>query len=202
MKKLFTLLLLVTATLAVYAQKEVSGVVEDEQGQPVILGITSRTNPSQLFEAQLGKVARKTGKPETMPPFMDQDVGEYVLNRLKQAHLTPDEDLTDPETGRIIPDVFTGVSYIHKLKHLAESKMSARGTDEYTAEGLPGGKGMTGSKRFGTLEQGAMVGHGAFDIIKDSKVIRGQSNSDYWRSIRTGGIPTMPGEPGTDFFIS
>ena len=36
MKKLFTLLLLVTATLAVYAQKEVSGVVEDEQGQPVI----------------------------------------------------------------------------------------------------------------------------------------------------------------------
>lgn len=36
MKKLFTLLLLVTATLAVYAQKEVSGVVEDEQGQPII----------------------------------------------------------------------------------------------------------------------------------------------------------------------
>ena len=36
MKKLFTLLLLATATLAVFAQKEVSGVVEDEQGEPVI----------------------------------------------------------------------------------------------------------------------------------------------------------------------
>lgn len=184
----------------------IAQIVPDDQmphnakGEPLELimsplGITSRTNPSQLFEAQLGKIARKTGKPETMPAFFDQDVGEYVLNRLKQNHMTPDEDLTDPETGRTIPDVLTGVSYIHKLKHLAESKMSARGTDEYTAEGLPGGKGMTGSKRFGTLEQGAMVGHGAFDIIKDSKVIRGQSNSDFWRSIRTGGIPTMPGEP-------
>lgn len=35
MKKLFTLLLLATATLAVFAQKEVSGIVEDEQGQPI-----------------------------------------------------------------------------------------------------------------------------------------------------------------------
>ena len=40
-----------------------------------------------------------------------------------------------------------------------------------------------------------MAGHGAFDIIKDSKYIRGQSNSDFWRSLRTGDIPTMPGEP-------
>ena len=36
MKKIFTLLLLATATLAMYAQKEVSGVVVDANGEPII----------------------------------------------------------------------------------------------------------------------------------------------------------------------
>lgn len=40
-----------------------------------------------------------------------------------------------------------------------------------------------------------MVGHGAFDNLLDAKLLRGQSNSDFWRSIRTGEIPTIPGEP-------
>lgn len=63
------------------------------------------------------------------------------------------------------------------------------------SEGIPGSGGYTGSKRFGSLEQGAMVGHDAFDNILDAKLIRGQNNADFWRAIRTGNVPTIPGEP-------
>ena len=159
------------------------------------LGITSRNNTAQLYEALLAKVARKTGKIQTMPAFFEGDLHEYVAQKLKENRVHADEDLMDPETGRTIPGVLTGYLYVHKLKHLAESKMSARGTGEYAADETPSGKGMTGSKRFGSLEIGAMIGHQAFENLKDAKVLRGQSNADFWRSIRTGSIPTMPGEP-------
>lgn len=159
------------------------------------LGITSRNNTSQLYEALLAKVAKKTGKIQTMPAFFEGDLHDYVEGKLKEAHVHADDTLVDPETGREIPNILTGFSYVHKLKHLAESKLSARGTGEYSADETPSGKGMTGSKRFGMLETSALVGHGAFDTLKDAKILRGQSNADFWRSIRTGSIPTMPGEP-------
>lgn len=167
-------------------------ILTRRNGKIICLG---NTNPSQLYETLLGKVAHKTGKPIVVTQFMDEPIPNYVDRLLKQYHVNPEDDVIDPDTGRVIKGVTNGYSYIYKLKHLAESKMSARGTSTYDAEGVPGGKGMDGSKRFGMLESSAMAGHGAFDIIKDSKYIRGQSNSDFWRSVRTGDIPTMPGEP-------
>lgn len=171
-----------------------------EDGKPLDilispLSLISRTNPSMIHEALLGKIARKTGKPYVMPAFYNGDLYEFVSDQLKQHKLSDTEDLTDPNTGKKIPKVLTGVSYIYKLKHQAESKLSARGTDSYTAEGQPGGGGFTGSKRYGTLESSALVGHNAFANLLDAKLLRGQSNSDFWRSIRTGEIPTIPGEP-------
>ena len=192
--------------VAVCGNCEVAQIIPDDQmpcdknGNPLEvlwspLGLISRTNQSQVYEALLGKVAKKTGKPEVIPAFFKGDLYEYVANKLKENHISADEDLIDPETGRVIPKVMTGYTYTHKLKHLAESKMSARGTSEYTSEGLPGGSGFDGSKRFGGLEQTAMVGHDAFNVILDAKLLRGQNNADFWRSIRTGEIPTIPGEP-------
>ena len=108
------------------------------------LGIISRCNPAQLFEAQLGKIAAKTGKPAVIPHFMDESISEYVDKQLKQNGLKATDDLTDPTTGREMKGVATGVSYIYKLKHLADSKLSARGTGTYDSELQPGGKGMDG----------------------------------------------------------
>ena len=171
-----------------------------EDGKPLDLlfsplGLVSRTNASMIHEALLGKIARKTGKPYVIPAFYKGDLYDLVESQLKQHHISDTEDLTDPYTGKKIPKVLTGVSYIYKLKHQAESKLSARGTDSYTAEGQPGGGGFTGSKRYGTLESSALVGHNAFANLLDAKLLRGQSNADFWRSIRTGEIPTIPGEP-------
>lgn len=153
------------------------------------------TNPMQLDETLLGKIAHKTGKPEVIPAFYNGDRHQYVLDRLKQNRLNADDDFFDPETGRKIPNVVNGYSYIYKLKHMSESKESGRGTDEYSADDTPGGHGYAGSKRFGNLEVAALVGMGAFDTLLDAKLIRGQANSDFWRSLRTGEIPTIPGEP-------
>ena len=173
---------------------------KDKDGKPLEmlmspLGLITRTNFSMLAETLLGKVAHKTGKTEYLPAFMHGNMYDYVTDKLKQNHLHADDDFIDPETGRTIPKVVNGYSYIYKLKHMSESKLSARGTDQYSMDDAPAGSGMTGAKRFGMLEIGAMVGHGAFQNLLDIKQIRGQSNADFWRSVRTGGIPVIPGEP-------
>ena len=52
---------------------------------------------------------------------------------------------------------------------------------------LSGGIKVSNSKSIGSLESSALAGHDAFDFItQDAKLIRGQANSDFWRSIRTG----------------
>lgn len=128
---------------AVCGNCEIAQIIPDDQmptdkdGTPLDvlwspLGLVSRTNFAQIHEAMLAKIAKKTGKTEVVPAFFKGDLYKYVSDKLKQNGVTPDEDLVDPDTGRTIPHVITGYSYVHKLKHLAESKMSARGTDEYT----------------------------------------------------------------------
>lgn len=140
-------------------------IMTRRHGKVICMG---NTNGSQIHEALLGKIARKTGVTEVMPAFYNGDIYKYVSDKLKQNHVKASEDLIDPETGRKIPDILTGVSHIYKLKHLAESKMSARGTDVYTAEGLPGGSGLTGcfpARQMVRTEDGVMS---IADICKSS----------------------------------
>lgn len=167
-------------------------ILTRRNGRIVCMG---NTNPAQLTEALLGKVAHKTGKYETIPAFYKGDVHQYVKDKLKQANLKADDDFYDPETNRRIPDVLNGYGYFYKLKHMAESKLSDRGIGSYSNDETPGGSGEDKSKRFGGLEQAALVGMNAFKVLEDNKLIRGQSNNDFWRSLRTGQIPVMPGEP-------
>jgi intein/homing endonuclease len=139
------------------------------------MGLISRTNPSQIFEALLGKVAEKTGKTIVLPSFSKGDMAEYVAEQLRKHDLSDVEDLIDPEDGAVIPEILTGKAYFYKLKHTAESKESGRGSGEqYTLEDTPGSGGYGGSKRLGGLEISALMGHGVMDFMKDAKLIRGQ----------------------------
>jgi len=172
----------------------------DKNGKPYevlqsLLGVVSRTNPAQLVEVALGKVAAKTGKPVSIPDFSDESLVEWTEKQLKDNNLTDTEDLIDPQTGNKIPKIFTGVSYYYKLKHTAETKESGRGTVGYTTEDLPAGGGKEGSKRFGGMEQSAIIGHQAMDVIKDAKLIRGQANDEFWRTFRRGETPVLPNTP-------
>lgn len=122
---------------------------KDADGKPLDiimspLGLVSRTNATQLDEAMLGKVAHKTGRPITIPAFYNGNRHEYVLDQLKQHRLQADDDFFDPDTGRKIPKVINGYSYIYKLKHMSEAKESGRGTGEYTMDDTAGGSGYEG----------------------------------------------------------
>lgn len=159
------------------------------------LGLQTRTNAAQIAETILSKVAKKRGAPVKVPAFMREDMLEWAIKMAKENGVKLDDDALSPESGRRIPKVLNGYQYFYKLKHLAESKQGARGTDGYSADGVPSKGGYEGAKRLGGLESVALAGHNAFDVLKDAKLVRGQANSDFWRSIQTGDTPTMPGEP-------
>jgi DNA-directed RNA polymerase beta subunit len=185
----------------------ISEIVPDEQmptdreGRPFEvllnpLGIVSRSNPSQIVEAALGKIAARTGKPYKLADFEDiDDAVEYALKELRQHGMTDLEDVIDQVTGRKIADVFTGNRWFMKLHQTSESKAQGRGFGAYTAEGIPARGGETGSKRIGMLELNALISHGATDVIRDASLVRGQASPEYWAQFMSGFKPPTPQVP-------
>jgi hypothetical protein len=156
------------------------------------MGVISRVNSSQLAEAALGKVAHKTGVPYKVEGFPKESIVNFALDELKKNGLSDTEDIIDPKTGKNIRDVFVGMPYFMKLHHLAESKVSARETGGYTQDELPAKGGPEGSKRIGAFEIMSLVSHGATDVMRDAKLVRGQRNDDYWQLYRMGISPPEP----------
>lgn len=165
----------------------------DSEGRPFEallnpLGITSRTNPAQLIEAALGKIAEKTGKPYKFKDFQDsqEDAAAWAMEELKKAGLPDKETIVDPRNGRKIPGIATGNRWFMKLHHTSESKLQARGTGAYTSEGLPAKGGAEGSKRIGMLELSSLLSHGATQVVRDAKLIRGQADPRFWSQYMSG----------------
>jgi DNA-directed RNA polymerase subunit beta len=160
------------------------------------LGLASRINPAQIVEAALGKVAEATGKPFKIKDFDSQtDLINFAKEQLRKNNLTDLEDVTDPETGRKIKGVLTGNRFFMKLHHTSESKAQGRSTGGYTAEGTPAKGGSEGAKRVGMLDLGALLSHGAGQVIRDAKMVRGQANPEYWSQVMAGYTPPLPKIP-------
>jgi DNA-directed RNA polymerase subunit beta len=160
------------------------------------LGLASRINPSQIIEAALGKVVEKTGQPYKIQDFdSSKDLIQYAKDELRKHGMSDLEGVTDPETGRKIKDVLVGNRFFMKLHHTAEAKAQGRSTGGYTAEGAPAKGGETGSKRIGTLDLGALLSHGAGQVIRDAKMVRGQANPDYWAQFMAGYSAPLPKIP-------
>jgi DNA-directed RNA polymerase beta subunit len=187
---------------------------QDADGKPFEvlanpLGLISRVNPAQVIETALAKIADKTGKVYKMKGFDPHtNYLEFALDELKKNGLKSADDIFDPERQAKIPRVFNGKMFFMKLSHIAEGKISGRGGsgDEgsrYTWEGLPAGGGDTGSKRLGMAEVNALISHGAWNVIRDAHLIRGQRNDDYWKALRLGySIPTPKGGMIYDKFLA
>ena len=173
----------------------------DKEGNPYEalvspLGLISRVNPAQVIEAALGKVAAKTGQPYKIPDFdNNKDLIDFAQKELEKHGLTDTENVTDPETGRNISGVLTGNRFFMKLHHTAESKGQGRSTGGYTAEGTPAKGGSEGAKRIGMLDLGALLSHGAGQVIRDAKMVRGQANPEYWSQFMAGYSPPLPKVP-------
>lgn len=168
-------------------------VVTRRNGKILFAG---NTNPAQIVETALGKIAEKTGKPYKLKDFQDiDDAVEYALEELRKHGMTDLESVVDPETDRRIPDILTGNRWFMKLHHTAEGKAQGRGLGAYTAEGTPAKGGETGSKRIGMLELNALMSHGATEVIRDASLIRGQASPEYWSQFMSGFKPPTPKIP-------
>jgi hypothetical protein len=174
---------------------------QDEHGRPFELllnplGVISRGNPAQILEAALGKVAAATGKPIKVPDFQQAGkLRDWVESQLAQHGIKDTEKIYDPGDNRSIPDVMTGNRFIMKLHHMAESKLQGRATGEYSSEEEPSKGGEGGAKRVGMLGLNALLSHGAYDVVQDMNVVRGQKNEDYWRQVMSGYTPPDPKVP-------
>lgn len=169
----------------------------DSQGRPFDylvnpFGTIGRHNPSQIVEAQLGKVAEVTGKPYVLPGFSDEDAMEMVKRELEKNGLSDTETVSLPE-GREVDGVQTGIGYYMKLHHMSEGKRSEVGEGAFNMTGSPTTElGGDKPKRIGHLEIEAMLAHGAPAVIRDAKLIRGQENRDYFKDLMEGKPPKMP----------
>ena len=164
------------------------------------LGVITRTNPSQMVEAALGKIAEKTGKRYAVKDFENiNDLTEFAIDELKKHNLNDLEDIEDPDTGKKIKGIFTGNRYFMKLHHTSESKGQGRGVGGggYTAEETPAKGGEEGSKRISLMDVNALLSHGAHEVLRDAGAVRGQKNEDYWASFMSGKSLPIPRVPLT-----
>ena len=147
-----------------------------EDGTPVDiilnpLGVISRMNLGQLFEAHLGWAASRLGYRAITPVFAGAKEAE-IKAELKSAGLAEGGRVTlyDGRTGRPLDrQVAVGVIYIMKLNHLVADKIHMRSIGPYsliTQQPL-GGKAQLGGQRFGEMEVWALEGYGAVHTLQE-----------------------------------
>ena len=152
-----------------------------EDGTPVDivlnpLGVPSRMNLGQLYEAMLGWVGLVSNKKYSTPVF-NGATPEQVLEELKSAGLSTSgkAKLIDGRTGEYFDNPVTvGAAYIMKLSHMVDDKMHARSTGPYsliTQQPL-GGKAQFGGQRFGEMEVWALQAYGAAHTLHEILTVK------------------------------
>lgn len=178
-----------------------SEMPHDADGQPFEvllnpLGVITRTNPAQMAELLLGKIAARRGKPIKVQDFDDsKDMAEWVMQELGREGLSDLDDIIDPSRDKKIKGIATGNRFFMKLHHTAEAKGQGRGGGSYTMEDTPAKGGEEGSKRIGMLDTNALLSHGATSTLQDISSVRGQKNDDYWMQFMSGYNPQAPKVP-------
>jgi hypothetical protein len=170
---------------------------QNEEGEPMevllsSLGIISRVNPIQAVEAVLGKVAHKLGKAIKIPAFMEESFIDFAQRQLDENDLKDRDKLYDPGLNKSIK-AFNGYRYFMNSQFQAEGKLSGRSTGGYSAEDTPVKGGKEGAKRLGMADIDALLAYGAVNALRDTRLIRGQKNEEYWKAVKSG-LPVPPVE--------
>lgn len=178
-----------------------------EDGRPVDLvlnplGVPSRMNLGQIFEAILGAAGRKLGVKFATPIFDGaklDDLSEWT-DKAGLPHLCSTH-LYDGETGKRFDQPATvGVTYFLKLGHMVEDKMHARSIGPYsliTQQPL-GGKAQFGGQRFGEMEVWALEAFGASHVLQEILTIKSDDTvgrSKAYEAIVKGDTMPTPGIP-------
>ena len=178
-----------------------------EDGRPVDLvlnplGVPSRMNLGQIFEAILGAAGKRLGVKFATPIFDGaklDDLAKWTdkagLPRLCSTHLY------DGETGeRFDQPATVGITYFLKLGHMVEDKMHSRSIGPYsliTQQPL-GGKAQFGGQRFGEMEVWALEAFGASHVLQEILTIKSDDTvgrSKAYEAIVKGEPMPTPGIP-------
>ena len=178
-----------------------------DDGRPVDLvlnplGVPSRMNLGQIFEAILGAAGRKLGVKFATPIFDGaklEDLAEWT-DKAGLPHLCSTY-LYDGETGeRFDQPATVGITYFLKLGHMVEDKMHARSIGPYsliTQQPL-GGKAQFGGQRFGEMEVWALEAFGASHVLQEILTIKSDDvvgRSKAYEAIVKGEPMPTPGIP-------
>ena len=160
-----------------------------EDGRPVDivlnpLGVPSRMNIGQLFEAHLGMAANALNINIASPSFNGVPI-EKIQDLLEESNLPRDgkQQLYDGRTGEAFQERTTvGMMYMTKLNHMVADKIHARSTGPYTmvTQQPLGGKAQNGGQRFGEMEVWALEAYGAATTLQEMLTIK--SDDVYGRS--------------------
>ena len=176
-------------------------------GRPVDLvlnpmGVPSRMNLGQIFEAILGAAGKKLGVKFATPIFDGAKLDD--LREWTEKAGLPNLCSTtvyDGETGEPFDQKATvGITYFLKLGHMVEDKMHARSIGPYsliTQQPL-GGKAQFGGQRFGEMEVWALEGFGASHVLQEMLTIKSDDvtgRSKAYEAIVKGDPMPTPGIP-------
>ena len=178
-----------------------------EDGRPVDLvlnplGVPSRMNLGQIFEAILGAAGKRLSVKFATPIFDGaklDDLAEWT-DKAGLPHLCSTH-LYDGETGEQFDQPATvGITYFLKLGHMVEDKMHARSIGPYsliTQQPL-GGKAQFGGQRFGEMEVWALEAFGASHVLQEILTIKSDDvvgRSKAYEAIVKGEPMPTPGIP-------
>jgi len=178
-----------------------------EDGTPVDiclnpLGVPSRMNLGQIFEAVLGWAGQVLDKKFATPIFDGASLDD--LNTWTDKAGIPRYGKTylyDGGTGeRFDQPATVGVTYFLKLGHMVDDKMHARSIGPYsliTQQPL-GGKAQFGGQRFGEMEVWAIEAFGASHILQEILTVKSDDvvgRSKAYEAIVKGDNMPKPGIP-------
>ena len=166
------------------------------------LGVPSRMNLGQIFEAVLGWAGHELGVKFATPIFDGATMDD--LNKWTDKAGLPRGgscQLYDGATGEPFDQKATvGVTYFLKLGHMVEDKMHARSIGPYsliTQQPL-GGKAQFGGQRFGEMEVWALEAVGASHGLQEILTIKSDDvtgRSKAYEAIVKGDPMPTPGIP-------
>lgn len=166
------------------------------------LGVPSRMNLGQIFEAVLGWAGHELGVKFATPIFDGATMDD--LNKWTDKAGLPRGgscQLYDGATGEPFDQKATvGVTYFLKLGHMVEDKMHARSIGPYsliTQQPL-GGKAQFGGQRFGEMEVWALEAFGASHVLQEILTIKSDDvtgRSKAYEAIVKGDPMPTPGIP-------
>ena len=166
------------------------------------LGVPSRMNLGQIYEAILGWAGKELGMKFATPIF-DGATNEQINELLSKANLPENGsiELYDGGSGeKFHQKVTVGYTYMIKLHHMVDDKMHARSIGPYsliTQQPL-GGKAQFGGQRFGEMEVWAIEAFGAANILQEILTVKSDDvigRAKAYEAIVKGDNMPVPGLP-------